>query len=77
VGPIGSTVVGPLTDLAWLRSPKARLNFRRSTVVWIVALTIEAWPIVRAITAFAQEQGLQHEVVDGQFWVLRKPAKRS
>lgn len=33
--------------------------------------------VVRAITAFAQEQGLQHEVVDGQFWVLRKPVGRS
>jgi hypothetical protein len=28
---------------------------------------------VRAVTSFAEEQGLQHEVVDGQFWVLRKP----
>jgi len=30
--------------------------------------------VVRAVTAFASEQGLQHEVVDNQFWVLRKPA---
>ena len=31
--------------------------------------------VVRAVTAFADEQGLRHEVVDGQFWVLRKPAR--
>lgn len=30
--------------------------------------------VVAAVTAFAATMGLQHEVVDGQFWVLRKPA---
>lgn len=30
--------------------------------------------VVRAVAAFTREQGLQHEVIDGQFWLLRKPA---
>ncbi len=36
---------------------------------------IEYYPgVVRAVAAFAREQGLTVEVVDGQFWRLRKPA---
>ena len=30
--------------------------------------------VVRAVAAFAGEQGLQPEIVDGQFWVLKKPS---
>lgn len=36
---------------------------------------VEYYPgVVRAVEAFARERGLQHEVIDGQFWLLRKPA---
>ena len=31
--------------------------------------------VVRAVQAFAAEQGLDYEVVDGQFWLLRKPVR--
>lgn len=30
--------------------------------------------VVAAVQAFASEQGLAPEIVDGQFWILRKPA---
>ncbi len=29
--------------------------------------------VVKAVEAFTSEHGLQHEVIDGQFWLLRKP----
>jgi hypothetical protein len=31
--------------------------------------------VVRAVADFTAQHGVQHEVVDGQFWLLRKPAE--